>query len=58
MKKTGKNENLKILVRVRPFFKWEALNGIYLSTIDIAENKKLLNLFEYHNIELVPLDLI
>ncbi len=45
-------------MRVRPFFKREENNGVYLSTIDISEDKKILNLYEYHNIEIIPPEMI
>ena len=42
------------MVRVRPFFKRESFKGIFLSTVEISEDKRFLNLYEYHNVELVP----
>ena len=50
-----KSQNIQVIVRVRPFFKKENVNGIYLSTIEPdKEQKNKLNLYEYHNIKYIP----
>ena len=49
-----REENLKVVVRVRPLMQREALNGIFVSTADVNPDKKSINLYEYFNLELVP----
>ena len=49
-----KEESLKVIVRVRPLMQREALNGIFVSTADVGLDNKVLNLYEYFNLELVP----
>ena len=50
-----KTQNIQVIVRVRPFFKRENINSIYLSTIEPdKEQKNKLNLYEYHNINYIP----
>jgi hypothetical protein len=50
---TEKEENLKVIVRCRPLMQREALNGIFVSTVDVCPDQKSINLYEYFNLELV-----
>ena len=48
------NENLRVLVRVRPFFKSEIFKGFYLSTVEISPDNKYMNLYEYFDLDKIP----
>lgn len=50
----GKNENIKVMVRIRPPLIRELEdNESFISTIQVSEDRKRLCLYEYHNIEQV-----
>ena len=49
-----KEENLRVIVRVRPLMQREALNGVFVSTADVGPDGKSISLYEYFNLELVP----
>lgn len=49
-----KEENLRVIVRVRPLMQREALNGVFVSTADVSPDGKTVSLYEYFNLELVP----
>ena len=51
--KNKNSENLKVVVRVRPLMQREALNGQFISTVAVGSDSRLIQLYEYFNLELV-----
>ena len=50
----SKNENIKVMVRIRPPLIRELKNEeSFVSTLQVSSNNKQLILYEYHNIEMV-----
>ena len=53
----AKNDNVKVVVRVRPPLARELGGGLFLSTVEVDETKTKLQLFEFYNHEnLAPQD--
>ena len=48
--KTDKNDNVKVVVRVRPPLTRELGLGVFFSTVEVDESKTKLQLFEYYNV--------
>ncbi|CAD8137942.1 unnamed protein product [Paramecium pentaurelia] len=52
--KEGSNENLRVVIRVRPPMAREIKDGKFISTVQAAPDNQQLCIFDYHAIELVP----
>ncbi|CAK60607.1 unnamed protein product (macronuclear) [Paramecium tetraurelia] len=52
--KEGSNENLRVVIRVRPPMAREIKDGKFISTVQVAPDNQQLCIFDYHAIELVP----
>lgn len=46
-------ENFKVVIRVRPLMQREAINGIFVSAVDVSPDHRIINIYEYFNLELV-----
>ncbi|CAD8043079.1 unnamed protein product [Paramecium primaurelia] len=51
---TPNNENLRVVIRVRPPMAREIRDGKFISTVQVAPDNLQLCIFDYHAIELVP----
>lgn len=47
--KATKNDNVKVVVRVRPPLERELRSGLFLSTVEVDETRTKLQLFEFYN---------
>ncbi|CAD8131976.1 unnamed protein product [Paramecium pentaurelia] len=52
--KEGSNENLRVVIRIRPPMAREIKDGKFISTVQAAPDNQQLCIFDYHAIELVP----
>lgn len=53
--RSDKNDNVKVVVRVRPPLARELGGGLFLSTVEVDESRTKLQLFEFYNVEnLIP----
>ena len=46
-------ENFKVVIRVRPLMQREAINSIFVSAVDVSPDHRIINIYEYFNLELV-----
>jgi hypothetical protein len=51
-------DNFKVVIRVRPLMQREAINGIFVSAVDVSPDNRIINIYEYFNLELVEPDLV
>jgi hypothetical protein len=49
--KANTSDNVKVVVRVRPPLSRELEGDIFLSTVQVLEDSKSVQLFEYYNLE-------
>lgn len=49
--KANNSDNVKVVVRVRPPLSRELEGDIFLSTVQVLEDNKSVQLFEYYNLE-------
>lgn len=49
--KMRSNDNVKVIVRVRPPLQRELEGDIFISTVQVHPDRKRIQLFEYYNLE-------
>lgn len=49
--KTNSGDNVKVVVRVRPPLLRELEGSIFISTVQVLEDRQSIQLFEYYNLE-------